>query len=183
MKAAALPSTTLPGLERDRHHVRRRQRIVRHAARLDHEHAGLASTAGHIAERPHDQPRLGQRTVGPIHDLAQLGGNHAGTPTARSLMVSRRFITIPRSARAPTRRRTHHAARDRCRTTRRRPGAHPDRGSNRFSFNVVIRACASFQSSYPPAAAPAVTAAETAAPSAGVCGDPATSIGWPMTSA
>ena len=49
--------------------------------------------------------------------------------------------------------------------------------SNAFSFNVVIWSCAAVQSSYPPAAAPAVTAAEIAAPSAGVWGEPAISIG------
>ena len=56
--------------------------------------------------------------------------------------------------------------------------------ANRFSFerrHALLRLAPRRRSRRRDA--PAVTAAETAAPSAGVCGEPAISIGWPITSA
>ena len=94
----------LAARQRDEHHVVRRHRLVRHAARLDRHEPGRAVDAGDVAERAHDEAaarevqvravdRLAQRGVGPP------GSAHARPAVSRSRTARSRFMSVPRSAR------------------------------------------------------------------------------------
>ena len=163
------------GLERHEHDLVGLQIVVRHAARLDRKDAGVAIGDRQVAERPHDEARGGELEVGAAGALTQV---HDVQARLDARMASSRFITSPRFD-------VGHVAELVVQRPVDRVELIVDGMRGGIRSELPLLAATSSPAALPSTmrCSPAVTAAEIAAPSAGACEEPATSIGWPITSA